>query len=106
LSCHETGEPINPKYGEAVLGRVHSSHDGSNGGTASDLSIAYGTAGTYASAFVDYPMSGGVPDIANPTTTQTGTFTVPSDFASMQGFTLDSRGRSWSAATPVPTGRC
>ncbi|MDB4964366.1 MAG: hypothetical protein JWN44_55, partial [Myxococcales bacterium] len=88
-----TGELINPNYGEAVLARVQSTHDGSNGGTASDLYIVYGTAGTYASAFVDYPITGGFPDIANPTTTQTGTFTVPSDFASMQGFTFDSRGQ-------------
>jgi hypothetical protein len=88
-----TGELINPSYGEAVLARVQSTHDGSDGGSASDLYIVYGTAGTYASAFVDYPITGGVPDIANPTTTQTGTFTVPSDFASMQGFTFDSRGQ-------------
>jgi hypothetical protein len=53
----------------------------------------YGTAGAYASAFVDYPIIGGVPDVANPTTTQTGAFTVPGDFASMQGFTFDSRGQ-------------
>ena len=88
-----TGELINPNYGEAVLARVHSTHDGSNGGSASELYIVYGTAGTYASAFVDYPINGGVPNIANPKTTQTGTFTVPSDFASMQGFTFDSRGQ-------------
>lgn len=87
------GELINANYGEAVLARVRSTHDGSNGGTASDLYIVYGTAGTYASAFVDYPITAGVPDIANPATTQTGTFTVPSDFASMQGFTFDSRGQ-------------
>jgi len=53
----------------------------------------YGTASTYASAFVDYPITGGVANIANPTTTQTGTFTVPSDIASMQGFTFNSRGQ-------------
>jgi hypothetical protein len=88
-----TGELINPNYGEAVLARVHSTHNGINGGTISDLYIVYGTAGTYASAFVDYSVTGGVPNIANPKTTQTGTFTVPSDFASMQGFTFDSRGR-------------
>jgi hypothetical protein len=88
-----TGELINPNYGEAVLARVHSTHDGINGGTASDLYIVYGTAGTYASAFVDYPITGDVPNIASPKTTQTGIFTVPSDFASMQGFTFDSRGR-------------
>jgi hypothetical protein len=88
-----TGELINPNYGEAVLARVDSTHDGSNGGAASDLYIVYGTAGTYTSAFVDYPITGGVPDIASPTTTQTGTFTVRSDFASMQGFTFDSRGQ-------------
>ena len=88
-----TGELINPNYGEAVLARVHSTHDGNDGGTASDLYVVYGTAGTYASAFVDYPIVGGVPDIANPTTTQTGIFTVPTDFASMQGFTFDSRGQ-------------
>jgi hypothetical protein len=90
---NDTGELINPNYGEAVLARVHSTDDGSNGGTASDLYIVYGTAGTYASAFVDYPITEGVPDIAKPTTTQTGIFTVPSDFASMQGFTFDSRGQ-------------
>jgi hypothetical protein len=71
-----TGELINPDYGEAVLARVQSTSDGSDG-AASDLYIVYGTAGTYASAFVDYPITGGVPDIANPTTTQAGTFTVP-----------------------------
>jgi hypothetical protein len=36
----------------------------------------YGTAGTSAAAFVDYPSTGGVPDPTNPTTTQTGTFTT------------------------------
>ncbi len=75
------------------LSGAHSDHEGSNGGAASDLYIVHGTAGTSASAFVDYPMTGGIPDIANPTTTQTGTFAVPSDFASMQGFTFDSRGQ-------------
>jgi hypothetical protein len=88
-----TGELINPNYGEAVLARVRSTHDGGDRGTARDLYIVYGTAGTYASAFVDYPITGGVPNIANPTTTETGTFTVPSDFASMQGFTFDSHGQ-------------
>jgi hypothetical protein len=88
-----TGEFINPNYGEAVLARVHSTHDGSNNSTASDLYIVYGTANTYASAFVDYPITGGVANIAKPTTTQTGTFTVPSDFASMQGFTFNSHGQ-------------
>ena len=34
------GELINPNYGEAVLARVHSTDDGSNGGTAADLYIA------------------------------------------------------------------
>jgi hypothetical protein len=90
---NDTGELINPNYGEALLARVQSTHDGSNGDTASDLYIVYGTAGTYASAFVDYPITEGVPDVAKPTTTQTGIFTVPSDFASMQGFTFDSRGQ-------------
>ena len=88
-----TGELINPNYGEAVLARVQSTHDGSDGGATTDLYIVYGTAGAYASACVDYPITGGVPDIANPTMTQTGAFTVPSDFASMQGFTFDSRGQ-------------
>ncbi|MDQ1469653.1 MAG: hypothetical protein QOJ99_1133 [Bryobacterales bacterium] len=87
-----TGELINPNYGEAVLARVQSTHDWSDD-EASDLYVVYGTAGTHASAFVDYPINRGVPDIANPTTTQTGTFTVPGDFASMQGYTLDSRGQ-------------
>jgi hypothetical protein len=88
-----TGELINPNYGEAVLARVHDTHYESNGGTGSHLYIVYGTAGTFVSAFVEYPVTEGVPDLANPTTTETGTFTVPSDFASMQGFTFDSRGQ-------------
>lgn len=45
-----TGELINSDYGVALTGRIASS-----GGTADDLSVVYGTAGTYASAFVDYP---------------------------------------------------
>jgi hypothetical protein len=49
-----TGELINPNYGETVLARVHSTADRSNGGTASDLYIVYGTAGSYASVFVEY----------------------------------------------------
>jgi hypothetical protein len=53
----------------------------------------YGTSGTDTSAFVDYLITGGVPDIAKPSTTETGIFTVPPDFASMQGFTFDSRGQ-------------
>jgi hypothetical protein len=88
-----TGELINANYGEAVLARVQGTHDGGDGGTASDLYIVYGTSGTDASAFIDYPITGGVPNIANPTATETGIFTVPSDFASMQGFTFDSRGQ-------------
>jgi hypothetical protein len=88
-----TGELINPGYGEAVLARVGSTHVGDRGGTASDLYVVYGTAGTDAAAFVDYPISAGVPDITGPTGTKTGTFTVPEDFAAMQGYTFDSRGR-------------
>jgi hypothetical protein len=88
-----TGELINPNYGEAVLARVGSTHEGSDSGAAGDLYIVYGTPGTNASAFIDYPIFGGVPDIANPRTTETGSFIVPSDFASMQGFTFDSRGQ-------------
>jgi hypothetical protein len=88
-----TGELVNPAYGEAVLGRVASTHVGKNSGTATDLYIVYGTAGTYASAYVDYPISGGVPNTASPKATDTGTFTVPADFASMQGYTVDSRGQ-------------
>jgi hypothetical protein len=88
-----SGELINPNYGEAVLTRVKSTHAGNNGGTATDLYIVYGTVGTDAAAFVDYPVTGGVPDTANPATTKTGTLTVPNDFASMQGYTFNSRGR-------------
>ncbi len=88
-----TGELINPNYGEALLASVQRTHDGSDGGIARDLYIVYGTACTYASAFVDYPITGGVPEIGNPKTTETGTFTVPTDFASMQGFTFDSHGQ-------------
>jgi hypothetical protein len=88
-----TGELINPNYGEAVLARVNSTHVGKNGGTATDLYIVYGTVGTHAAAFVDYPITGGVPDTANPTTTNTGTFIVPNDSAPMQGYTFNSSGR-------------
>jgi hypothetical protein len=61
--------------------------------TATDLYIVYGTVCTDAVAFVDYPITAGVPDTANPTRTKTGTFTVPNDFASMQGYTFNSSGR-------------
>jgi hypothetical protein len=88
-----TGQLINPNYGEAVLARVKSTHAGSNGGTAVDLDIVYGTVGSDAAELVDYPITNGVPDIANPTATKTGTFTVPTDFASMQGYTFNSSGQ-------------
>lgn len=88
-----TGQLVNPNYGIAVLGRVGGAPTGSSGGTASDIYVVYGTAGRYASAFVDYAINGSVPDIAKPRTTQTGTFTVPSDFASMQGYTVNSGGQ-------------
>jgi hypothetical protein len=88
-----TGELINPAYGEAVLARVKSTHAGRNGGTATDLYVVYGTVGTHAAAVVDHPITRGVPDTANPVKTTTGTFTVPGDFASMQGYTFNSSGR-------------
>jgi hypothetical protein len=88
-----TGELINPNYGEAVLGRVRSTRVGRNGGSATDVYVVYGTVGTDAAAVVDYPVTAGVPDTANPAKTMTGTFTVPDDFASMQGYTVNSRGR-------------
>jgi hypothetical protein len=90
----DTGELINPSYGEAVLARVHSTGDVSNSGAASDLYIVYGTAGTYASALSTTPLPKVSRTSPNPPTTQIGTFTVPSDFASMQGtYTFDSRGQ-------------
>jgi hypothetical protein len=92
-SFNGTGELINPNYGEAVLARVKSTHVGNNGGTATDLDIVYGTVGTDAAAFVDYPITGGVPNTADTTRTKTGTLTVPNDFASMQGYTFNSSGR-------------
>jgi hypothetical protein len=90
---NSTGELINPKYGEVLLARVDSTHSGRHGRAAPDLYIVYGTAGTHAAAFVDYPIRRDVPDIANPQATKTGTFTVPSDFASMQGYSFDSSGQ-------------
>jgi hypothetical protein len=84
-----TGQLINANYGEAVLARVKSTH----GGAATDLDIVYGTVGSDAAELVDYPITNGVPAIARPTTTKTGTFTVPDDFASMQGYTFNSSGR-------------
>jgi hypothetical protein len=83
-----TGELINAKYGEAVLGRISS-----RGGTATDLYVVYGTPRSDAAAFVGYPITGAVPDTSKPTTSQTGTFTVPSGFASAQGYTLTSGGQ-------------
>jgi hypothetical protein len=88
-----TGELINPNYGEAVLARVQSTHVGNTGGTATDLYIVYGTVGTDAAAVVDYPVVNSIPATANPAKTRIGTFTVPRDFASMQGYTVNSRGR-------------
>jgi hypothetical protein len=88
-----SGELINPSYGEAVLTRVASTHRGGNAGPASDLYIVYGTVGTDTAEFVEYPINGGVPDLAKPTTTQTGTLTVPADFTSMQGYAVNSRGQ-------------
>ena len=38
------------------------------------------------------PITNGVPDLTNPTVTTTGTFAVPTDFASMQGYTFESCG--------------
>jgi hypothetical protein len=92
-SFNGTGELVNPNYGEAVLTRVKSTHVGKNGGTASNLDIVYGTVGTDAAAIIDYPISGGVPDLTSPKTTNTGTFTVPADFASAQGYTFNSKGQ-------------
>jgi len=82
-----TGELVNPAYGEAVLARVDSTRSGS------DLYIVYGTTGTDAAAFVDYPITSGVPDLTNPASTATGTFTVPTDFASAQGYTFNAKGQ-------------
>jgi hypothetical protein len=84
-----TGQLINANYGEAVLARVKSTHSG----TATDLDIVYGTVGSDAAELVDYPITNGIPATASPTTTKTGTFTVPNDFASMQGYTFNSSGR-------------
>ena len=83
-----TGELINANYGEAVLGRISS-----QGSTATDLYVVYGTPRTDAAAIVGYPITGAVPDTSKPTTSQTGTFTVPSGFASAQGYTVNSRGQ-------------
>jgi hypothetical protein len=88
-----SGELINPNYGEAVLGRVDSTRAGKMGGTARDLYVAYGTVGTDAAAFVDYPITRGVPDTAHPARVKTATFTVPRDFAAMQGYTFNSGGQ-------------
>ncbi|HEY3716501.1 MAG TPA: hypothetical protein VGL39_18400 [Jatrophihabitantaceae bacterium] len=88
-----TGQLINPDYGEAVLARVNSTHIGNNVGTATDLYIVYGTVGSDAAEFVDYPIANGVPDLADPAKTKAGTFTVPDDFASMQGYAFNSGGR-------------
>jgi hypothetical protein len=91
-SFNGTGELIGPDYGEALPARVKSTHSGANGGTATDLDIVYGTVGSDAGGYVDYPISSGVPDLAHPTTSGSGTFTVPADFASMQGYTFDAAG--------------
>jgi hypothetical protein len=82
-----TGELVNSNYGEAVLGRI-----ADRGGTATDLYVLYATSNTYNADFVDYAITGVVPDTSTPTS-QTGIFSVPSDFASAQGYTLNSGGR-------------
>jgi hypothetical protein len=84
-----TGQLVNPAYGEAVLARVTS-----GGGTAPGLSVVYATVGSDIAEYADYPVSSaGVPDLAAPATTTTGTFTVPAGFAAMQGYTADSSGQ-------------
>jgi hypothetical protein len=82
-----TGQLINSNYGEALLGRI-----ANRGGTATDLYVLYATSNTYNADFVDYAITGVVPDTSS-RTSQTGTFSVPSDFASAQGYTLNSGGR-------------
>jgi hypothetical protein len=82
-----TGELINSTYGEAVLGHIAES-----GGIATHLYVLYGNTGTYTADFVDYPIVGVTPDTSSPTS-ETGTFSVPGDFASAQGYTLNSSGR-------------
>jgi hypothetical protein len=82
-----TGELINSNYGEAVLGRI-----AERGGTATDLYVLYATTNIYNADFVDYAITGVVPDTSSPTS-QAGTLSVPSDFASAQGYTLNSNGR-------------
>jgi hypothetical protein len=82
-----TGELVNSNYGEAVLGRI-----AERGGTAADLYVLYATANIYNADFVDYAIRGVVPDTSSPTS-QTGILSVPSDFASAQGYTLNSSGR-------------
>jgi hypothetical protein len=92
-SFNGTGELVNANYGDAILARVDTTHDGANPGTASDLDIVYGTVGTDVSAYVDYPISGGVVDLANPKDTQTGILSGPTDFAASQGYTSNKKGQ-------------
>jgi hypothetical protein len=70
-----TGQLINTDCGEAVLAGVMSTHVGNNDGPATDLDIVYGTVGSAAAQFVDWPITNGIPDHTNPTVTNTGTFT-------------------------------
>ncbi|MDX6356527.1 MAG: hypothetical protein QOF98_3430, partial [Streptomyces sp.] len=84
-----TGELINADYGDAILAHVVTNRDG----TASELDIVYGTVGTAESAFVEYPISGGVVDLANPADTQTGILSGPADFAATQGYTTNKKGQ-------------
>lgn len=63
-SCRGCFPASDPSYGETVVARVRSTHVGDNGGTATDVYIVYGTVGTDAAAFVDYPIAGGVPNTA------------------------------------------
>jgi hypothetical protein len=90
-SFNGTGELVNLNYGEAVLARVQSTPAGKQVSTATELEIVYGTVGTDKAALVDYPISGGVVDLSAQTS-KTGTFHVPDDFASMQGYTFNSKG--------------
>lgn len=76
-----TGELVDPSYdgssySTALIGRITQS-----GGAADNLYLLFGTAnnGTYTGDFVQFPITGAVPDTSSPTT-QPGTISFPGGF--------------------------
>ncbi|MGW3627380.1 hypothetical protein [Streptomyces sp. NPDC000880] len=83
-----TGELINSDYGVALTGRIAA--------VAAPRTICPSCTERPAPTpppSSTTPITGSAPDIPHPRTSQTGTFSVPSDFASAQGYTINCSGQ-------------